>query len=278
MIDPCPNCAREIPLDGRLCDYCMADAKPPNVRFAERKGEVERLGKREENAAAAATAAGTRAEQARLVELVRASKLVINRRLRSLSLWLESEDELYVNFYKLRERGVRMSNDVFNRQRISAENTISPTFADQLVIGAITIDGRGMNYYGDYSVLVCDDAIRVRATVFWENPFEFNQRMNVVSGKDPPEGYRAPWSDRHKLASAKLTGQLVQGAGDAALAALVMGPDRSSEQCDFIEVHVWGDIHAEAIESVLPPDTIPDEDRSLWDHLRSKLARKGCIC
>lgn len=278
MIDPCPNCGREIPLDDRICDYCAADAKPPNVRFAERPGEVRALAALDAAASGLAASAGREAERSRLAELVRASKLVINRKLRSLALWVESDDELYVNFYKLKQRGVRMTNDVYNRQRLSAENTISPTFADQLTIGALTVDDRGMDYYGGYSVLIREEAIRLRATVFWENPFEFNKRMKIVSGEDPPEGYRAVWEERHRLANAKLATQLPDGADDDVLANLVMGPDRSVESCDFIEVHIHGDIHADCIERVVPPKTIPKEERSPWKHLQRKLAKKGAAC
>ncbi|HEX8448988.1 MAG TPA: zinc ribbon domain-containing protein [Allosphingosinicella sp.] len=278
MSDQCPNCRREIDLHERFCPFCTADAKPPNVRFAERTSEAAALAGLEAAADSKVAAAGTQVEQERLVELARTSELVINRGLRSLAHWVEGEDELYVNFYKLKERGVRMANDVFNRQRISAENTISPTFADQLVIGALTVDGRGMDYYGGYSVLVREEAIRTRATVFWENPFEFNKRMKIVSGQDPPEGYRAVWGERHRLASAKLSERLTKGADDGDLAKLMMGPDRSARDCDFIEVHVWQDIHADAIRAVVPPDTIAEADRSEWEHLREKLVKKGAVC
>lgn len=278
MSDLCPNCAREVALDERVCRICGADALAPNVRYASRDGEIAALAKREKRAVSAAKKKKAVAALDRLRDLAQTSRLVINRKLRALSLWVESDDELYVNFYRLRQLGVRMVDDRFNRHRISAENTISPLFFEQLVVGALTIDGKGMPYYGGWSVLIRDADIRVRATVFWENPFTFNKRKRIVSGDDPPEGYRTTWGRRDSLAVAKLGDRLDSTDDDSQLAKRFMGPDRASEHCDFIEVHVHGPIHADAIEEVVEPSHMSAADRTDWKHLRKKLEAKGIIC
>lgn len=278
MADSCPNCAREIGLEDRLCTYCHSDARPPNVRFAMRAGEAKALAANERKAVNAAKKKGVLKEIDALRQRAGDSKLVINRKFRALEAWLASENELYVNFYKLKELGVKMIDDQFNRQRISAENTISPGFFRQLVVGALTIDGEGMSYYGDWTVIIRDDAIRARASVFWDNPFTFNKEKKIISGEDPPEGYRAPWEARADLAVAKLGGQLGTDGNGAPLESLFMGPDRTHADCRFIEVHIHGDIHADAIESVTPPKRMSPTDRTEWKVLRAVLSSKGCVC
>ncbi|WP_231420772.1 hypothetical protein [Sphingomonas sp. Leaf205] len=278
MADTCFNCGRSLSLGDRLCTYCSADVLPPNVRSASRAGEVAALAERETEAIKAAASNGATDVLMRLRTHAEESRLVINRKLRSLSLWVNSEDELYLNFYQLKKRGVKSVDDRYNRQRVSAENTVSPGFYEELTVGALTVDGEGMSYYGPWSVIVRDDHIRLRASVFWSNPFLLLQSEKVISGDDLPEGFRAPWSARSRLAVAKLGSRLSAADDDDAIATRFMGPDRSSEHCDFIEVHVHHEIHVDGIERIKEPALIPPIDRTEWEFLREKLSAKGVVC
>ncbi|WCS23890.1 zinc ribbon domain-containing protein [Methylobacterium sp. NMS14P] len=278
MTEDCPECGATLRWDAHTCISCGAVPAPPNVRFAERAIEAAALSLSWARALELASSNKATAEVERLDHLAKHSKMVINRKLRALSEWINSDDELYVNFYKLRERGLEYEDNVYNRQRVSAENTISPNFFDQLVVGALTIDGRGMTYYGEYTILIRQDRIASRASVFWENPFIFNKNHSIISGEDPPVGYRAPWGERNKIVVAKLAGDVKPGDGDAALAALVMGPDRAAKDCDFVEVHVHKHIHANEIEAVIAPSEIPADDEDAWEFLRDKLATKSIKC
>lgn len=278
MTDNCSNCKSTIPLDADRCTKCGADVAPPNVRFAARATEAKALSSLVAIAQEAAAANGVSAEIVRLENLAKNSQMVINRKLRALSDWINSEDELYLNFYKLKEKGIAYKYDIYNRQRISAENTISPIFFDRLIIGALTVDGQGMSYYGKYTVVIRSTDIERRASVFWENPFIFNKKHNIISGEDPPEGYRAPWQEREKVVIAKLADAIKPGDNDHALSILVMGPDRNTADCNFVEVHVYNQIHVNEIERVIPPHAIPEDEENAWEFLREKLAGKGISC
>ena len=275
MKDICPTCTREVRLDQRHCGYCTADAGYPNVRYATRPEEVASLRKRAERVRKAVRRRKLQAEHDLLLALGGQSRLVINRGLRQLSDWLESSNKLYETFYRRKNKGEQFKEDVWNLQRIAAENTISPHFFEHLTIAAISADGIGMSYYGDYSIVVREDAIAHRTTVFEENPFHFNTRHKVISGQAPPPGYRAPWPERGVLVSAKLGGQIKPGATRDDLADLLMSRSRGEAECDFVEAHVYGDIHSECIDAVIGPPPTQRADRLIWTRLKRLLAKNG---
>lgn len=275
MTDTCPSCRRSVQIDHRLCRYCTADLGCPNVRVANRPAERSCLARRKAAARRTANKAKAGPEYDRLSELAARSRLVINRNIRQLSEWLESRDELYLNFYKLRKHGRYSVEDEWNLQRISAENTVNPWYFEELVIGAITIDDNGMDYYGAYTIFIREDAIATRSTVFEENPFIFNERHQLTSGKMPPEGYRAAWPDRADLVVAKLGARLAPGASDGELAELVMSRRRDAATCDFVEAHVYGDLRAESIESVKGHRPTERADLRIWRRQCWKLADLG---
>ncbi|MFT9359367.1 hypothetical protein [Acetobacter okinawensis] len=271
MEDYCQNCSRLIALSDRICSFCGTDANAPNVRYALRDNEQNELNKKFIESETNSNKSGNKEEFYELISKSKESKMVINRSVRAIADWVGREDKLYVNFYKLKEMGLRKPYDQYDQQRISAENTISPVFAEKIVVGALTINEIGMTYYGGYSVTIKDKDICNRASVFWENPFIFNAKHRVVSGHPCPEGYRASWNNRDKLVGAKLGACVTNGMSDDDFANLLMGPDRTSESCDFIEVHVYDWLHASSIDKITPPATIPAEDRLEWDHVSSKL-------
>ncbi len=276
--ETCRNCSKSLRPNDRLCGYCHHDGGPPNVRLANDNVELSSLREFHEDARRSVRTNGTSSQCDTLEKLLSNSSMVINRNLTSLRAWVLSDDGLYLNFYKLKERGIPLVNDHHNRHRTSYENTVSPGFADDISVGALTIDDQGMGYYGPYAVVIRDDAIRDRATVFWENPFKFCRRLTVVSGAEAPAGHRATWQNRSLLGVAKLGGKLNVGDEAKAISQLLIGPDRTSEECDFIEVHVHKEIHACAIARVNPPDPPIPEDAYEWTFLRGKLLGLGAIC
>lgn len=275
MSDACPTCSRPVKTDRRFCKFCTTDAGLPNVRYARRADERSALKRRVSRARLAIRRNGTIAEHARLVAMMDASKLVINRNVRRLASWLARDNKLYLNFYKLKRLGEDYNEDQWNFQRSSAENAVNPMFYEELSIAAVTADTVGMSYYGECSIFIREDAIAVRTTVFEENPFTFNEKHSVIAGKMAPAGYRATWADRSVLATAKLGADLKPGATTDDLAELIMARTRGAADCDFIEAHVYGDIHAECIETVVCVKPKTKADRLIWREQKSRLVAMG---
>jgi hypothetical protein len=159
--------------------------------------------------------------------------------------------------------------------RISAENTVSPNFYNELSYGALSLDSFGMEYYGPYCVVLNEQLIAHRASVFEENPFEFNRRHSVISGQMPPAGHRAPWARRDQLAVGKLAAKITSGMRDADFPDVLIEPRRAEADCDFIEVHIYGPIHKAAIKHVTGPVPTMRPDRAIWNQVKRKLKDLG---
>jgi hypothetical protein len=221
---------------------------------------------------ASARARGVEAELKSFSSSVNSSKAIMNRRLDILQSWLNSNNPLFITFHQQVRSGARLPEDTrWDQQRTSAENTISPNFYSQLSLAALSLDSLGMSYYGPYCVVLKNDLIAHRASVFEENPFEFNRKHAIISGQMPPAGYRAPWIHRDKLAVSKLAAKVSSGMSDSDFPNVLIEPRRDQWDCDFIEVHMYGPIHHAAIEHVSGPIPRARADRAIWNQVKRKL-------
>jgi hypothetical protein len=265
-----------VPHSQRFCPVCNKDAGYPNVRLADSPDEVQALDARAAAVAASAAARGVTTELKFFSQAVGSSKAVMNRRLDVLHSWLNSNSPLFISFHQQVRAGTRLPDDTaWDQQRTSAENTISPNFYGDLSYGALSLDRVGMEYYGPYCVVLKDALVAHRASVFEENPFEFNRRHSVISGQIPPVGYRASWTRRSQLAVSKLGAKITSRMSDTEFPNVLMEPRRAAPDCDFIEVHIYGPIHAAAIEHVTGPVPTTRSDRAIWNQVKRKLKGLG---
>jgi hypothetical protein len=272
----CTNCGREVPWSERYCPACNSDAGFPNVRLAAAKEEVEALAARVASVKAAADLRGASAELASFAHAAEGSNAVMNRSLGVLQAWLSNDSALFLTFHQQVRSGARLpENSKWDQQRTSAENTINPIFFSHLSYGALALDELGMSYYGPYCITLAEKMIGHRASVFEENPFEFNRRHAIISGQSAPHGYRAPWGSRSDLATSKLGHRISHGMRATSFPDILMEPRRSDSTCDFIEVHIFGPIHAAAIQSVRGPVPERRADKALWNQVKRKLDELG---
>lgn len=272
-IPKCAACGWSIgPLD-RECLVCKSDVGFPNVRYAERAGEQRALAQRVEEAKR--TLAAEQDGVSKCLEEFRGTRAVMNRHLGALSDWLENKEQILHSYHQqIRMGRASPTGSAFDEQRIAADSAINPTYFEHLNFAALSLDGEGMTCYGPYTVVLREDTFAHRATVFTENPFDFLKAHQVVAGASPPMGHRALWDARSDLAFAKLASKH-SFTPEANLPLLVMGPNRSSHECDYIEVHIFGTIHASSIELVRGPRPALAHDRPIWTRIKRKLAEIG---
>jgi len=276
--DICSKCDELLSPSARACDVCGTDAGFPNVRYANRQIEVNALQARVAQERIAAEARGAGTELAAFELALTNSVAIMNRRIGQLSQWLNGQGHLWVNYYQQSEvLGRHPDGSNWDEQREAAEAAVSPHFHRELTPAALSLDGVGMSYYGDYSVTLKTLTIEDRASVFEENPFIFNDRHHVIAGKPPPVGYRASWSMRADLSVAKLGNKIESGMDEPAFAALVMGPDRTKADCDFIEVHVYGAISRQGIDRVAGPVPEDRAEKLLWGKIKRSLSQLGVV-
>lgn len=272
----CSNCSAAIPQEARMCPSCQTDAGFPNVRRASKSDEISALATRIHQVDVSAKARGALAALDRFEQAVNCSHAVMNRRLDDLHTWSVSASPFFASFHpQLRDGAIFARDNGWDDQRISAENTVNPIYFDKLQIAALSVDDLGMSYYGKYCVTLREKFIAQRASVFEENPFLFCKRHSVVSGGQPPVGYRATWADRGRLARAKLGHKVQPDTAVDDFSELLMSADRDSDKCDFIEVHIYEKVGRDAIELVSGPNPIDSEERLLWGQTKRKLQSIG---
>jgi hypothetical protein len=272
----CPTCGREIPRDSRVCPYDQTDVGYPNVRAAHDPVEVAALDGRVALGRASAAAQNATAELGAFSDAVATSRAVMNRSLGTLQSWVNDSNPLFLTFHQQVRAGGRLVNDdVWDQQRTSAENTINPNYFEHLHFAALSLDNTGLARYGPYCIVLRDNLIAHRSSVFEENAFFFCRHHAIISGHPAPPGYRAPWGRKSELAIAKLGGKIRAAMVTGDFPDILMGNQRDAPDCDFIEVHIYGPIHTAAIQHVSGPVPANPADRVLWGQTKRKLSALG---
>ncbi len=270
------KCDAVVPAHLRHCPVCGRDNGCPNVRAAELKTETEALHARLRAAEVSAEARNCLDILNKFGLAVLGSKAVIARSFGVLDTIVMSDNVALVSFHQQVASGSRMpENNAWDQGRAAAESTILPNFYDQISFAALSLDGRGVTSFGEYSIVLKEEATALRASVFEENPFLFNQRHRVIAGQLPPPGYRASWSQRHILAKAKLQPLLNASTTPDQFAGILITQASPPENADFIEVHIFGGIPRLAIERVIGPIPKSVADRVLLKRVERRLHEVG---
>jgi len=275
---PCDDCGNNIPQSLSLCPHCGRPSLPPNVAAASDANEFEALEKRYVKAKADSKAVGTLGSVDNFETAVSSSVAVMARSLNELQRLAKSDNELYATYYDLIEAGVRVPDgEKWDVVRVVADSALFPGYKEQIKFAALSMDGIGLKNYGECSIVLRTDMIAHRATVFEENSVLFMKRHNVrISDADQLlPGYRATWNNRGMLCVAKLHSMIDPTADPARYSAILLRSGRTSEEDEFVEVHVWGPMTVRTMErvSIIGPNR--RAKRAIMNALKEGLARAG---
>ena len=237
------------------------------MRAAQADPERQALDRRFDAALTEASARGAEEVVRNFEAAARASRAVIVRPLRDVDRIVSSDRELFATFYGLTEGGVRLPfGDKWDHLRQKADATLFPLYQKKIRFAALSLDGVGLAEFGDCSLVLREDMIAHRATVFEENSASFLERL----GYHPPEGCRAIWSERSKLCTAKNAGDLRPGMPDSEFPAVLLRQKSGKKESRFVEVHIYESMSIRAVEkAVLTGKRAPGKRfvRSLRDRL-----------
>lgn len=258
---------------------CSHDVGFPNVRAADESAETAALSKR---LAAARTTASARAALTALHNfggaVAQKSQAVLARPLGDVDALVKSQNALYVSFHSQVRAGARVpENNEWDRGRTSAESTIHPNYHEAINYTALSLDGFGVLWWGEYSVALKEVHIAERTTVFEENPFLFTERHQVIAGKRPPAGYRATWEKRHELAMAKLVDKVKYDTKAEDYASILLSQGTSRADADFVECHIYGAVHPNSLERVVGPKPQGGADLVIWRSVSNALRKSGIL-
>lgn len=95
-----------------------------------------------------------------------------------------------------------------------------------------------------------EQAIARRATVFEENSLVFARNRFHAAGFPPPAGFTAAWGNRALLGIAKLAQRVESGMDEDDLASLVLTQTGLTDGDNFLEVHIYGPLHRSAVACI----------------------------
>lgn len=277
--DNCPTCGHAVDDWVDRCRHCQGSVDFPNVRLCMRQTEIDALESRYIDAVHATSDIQKDRVFAYQSAVATNSKAVFNRTLAVLATSLSSEDDISNNFYAQVDAALRLpQSDEWNKVRVVADNIAFPGFSEKIRFAALSLTDQGLTNYGGCSVVVKTEFISARATVMDQNSVTWvNSQIaagDLFSGSKLIPGYRATWKERGRLAVAKL-GTLVGRDPDPDDAALLLKNGATSADDEFIEVHIWGQLTAIAIELIVIPKPTSSRDKLYRDVLIERIDALG---
>lgn len=271
------ECNGPIPPHLRACPACGRDNGAPNVRAAAAPAERDALRKRVRDAEQAATARGASGALEAFAVAVRGSRAVHCCRFGELARVASSDREPFRTFHALvRSQSVLPDDGFYDQCRPAVDGALFPNYMESVYFAALSLGGRGLTGYGEFSVTFKESAIADRASVFEENAVSYFRKNPIVLGK-MPVGLRAPWTERQHLAVAKLGSRVTAATLPTQFPVILLRASTTREDDDFIEVHVYGSLTRYSIEGVLGPSEPKRRkpDRTMYSALRANLAVVG---
>jgi hypothetical protein len=245
----CPSCGFENSLMNEKCSKCGMFLGFPNVNDCSQKQELEALEKRYQEKVELAAAKGKEDKRIEFEEEVKKSVAVINVDLDYLHYFIVGKHSLYSTYQLQTGAETRdYTRSEFDKERLGIEGTLFGSYGENLRYAALSLDGSGLKSYGDFTIILADEAVKLRATLLEENSYRFIRRHKILAGGKIPRGYKAVWKDRHKLAVAKLIKSILTKGSNYAKIVLNSTGDRKKD--DFIEVYIYGKLSKESILSV----------------------------
>lgn len=267
----CKDCGNEVPLSWNYCPHCGKPGLFPNVRAAQMAPEQKALDARYQAAVLAAKERGCRKVAEAFEAEAGRSKAVISRSLRETEILAASDQELYTTYYKKLGAQARVPHgNKWDRLRGHADEELFPNYREDIRFGALSLDGAGIPSYGDCTLVLRDDMISHRASVFEENSALFMESH----GYEAPPGYRADWQNRGKLCVAKLAEEIHPTTAPEQFIGILLRPGSTPEEDRFVEVHIWGPISRRTLESIHLQAGLKTR-RTFIKALRERLAEAG---
>jgi hypothetical protein len=253
-LPPCDFCNNYMPPSANSCPHCGRPGLYPNVRIASNPKERTALDRRYKSAMKDSSSRGAVSVLYDFEKAIAASKAVISRPHNELYRLAANDYELYTTYYQLLEAEVRLpKGDKWDTLRAVADSALFPNYKEQIRFAALTLDGKGLFNYGECAIVLRTDYIAHRATVFEENsvPFMKNHRISMGRADKLPLGYRATWQERAKLCVVKLHKRLEASTRPAEYPTLLLQQGATSEDDQFVEVHIFGPLTIRTVEQVI---------------------------
>lgn len=274
----CRGCRQDYLRGAERCPHCGRPGLFPNVQAAEDPEERRALDLPFQEARAEARRCGALGVLGRYQKAVERSEAVISRPLPEVQRLANSDNDLYASYYGLVDAGVRVpAGDEWNQIRAIADDALFPGYKQHIRMAALSLDGRGLPNYGACTLVLREEMIAHRASVFEGNTVLWLRKLGGALW-DPdslPSGYRATWEDRGKLAAVKAVGLVGSATSPAEFAGILLRRGATSAQDEYVEVHIWGPLTRRSAREVTLSGLRARTGQAVARSLREKLVDAG---
>lgn len=247
----CKDCGNSMPIARTSCPHCGRPSLFPNVDLAGDTVEQVKLRRRFEAALADCHNRACGDVVNAFIDACRSSVAVFACDILKLHRQLGTGTEIFETYYDLEH--LRLHASVFERfdwprLRPQAEIELlgSHHNLDQLHYACLSIDGRGLESYGDCVVELAEPMIAHRASCF-----EGNTAVLYALDHDFTTRLRSVWADRHALCAAVFAAQINASTALNDFPAIIVNADPAERSRDrFIEVHVFGPMTKQTFGSI----------------------------
>lgn len=277
-LSQCDFCKNAIPLSVERCPHCAQPGLFPNVRLANDPEETTALEKRYQTAIAAAATSNTSNNVRSFEDALQNSKAVIAKSVNEVLRLITNTSQIFATYYQLIEAQVRLpEGSKWDSLRRVADSAIFKDQMQHIRFAALSLDNRGLSNYGGCSMVLRSDLIAHRASLFEENSVLFMKHHNVLMSEADklPPGHKAVWQQRAKLCVAKLASKITTSTKPLSFPALLLKEGMTSEDDDFVEVHIWGPMTSRTIERVALASKMTKAERPIAKAIREKLNKIG---
>jgi hypothetical protein len=272
----CSFCGNEVPPPSQHCPHCGRPGRFWNVLAADEPDERAALDRRYQAARKDAISRKADGALQDFENALASSKAVIARSQSEVLRLASSTRQLYGTYYQLVEAGLRLPDgDEWDILRELADTVLFPKYKQDMRFGALSLDGCGLPNYGECSIVFREEMIADRASVFEENSALFMERHDIRISRKPNvhRGYRATWAERGKLCIAKLYRRIDSTTTPDKYSQILLMPGATSEDDDFVEVHIFGPMTVLTMEQVIVIAPHASKRATITRAIKSNLAK-----
>ena len=274
----CPYCQHDFAMALEHCPHCGRPSRFPNVAIAEYPEERQALQMRYDQAMRDASARGVGQILRELEAASTASVAVIARSFEETQMFAGGDNQGHATYYLQVEAEVRLPRgekwDVLRRVTDAA---LFEGYENRVRFAALSLDGRALKNYGDCAWVLREDMIAHRASLLDENSVMFMEHHDVTVSQAHrlPPGHRAAWAERSKLCVAKLAAMISDKTTPAEFPKLLLRDGRTTEDDEFVEVHVGGPMTPRTLERVIVMKGNKRRRQAIARALEAKLNKLG---
>lgn len=272
----CAYCTNQYSQPAERCPHCGRPGVFWNVIAAEDPEERDALERRYRKTKADALSRNADSNLEDFEKAAARSKAVIARSEIEVLRLASSDRQLYATYYELTEGGVSLpSGSQWDMLRELADNVLFSRSKKHIRFGALSIAGVGLPNYGPCSLVLREEMISHRSSVFEENSALFMERRRIKISRAPklPKGHKATWNERAKLCIAKLGARIDSSTAPDKYAGILLSQGATSEEDDFVEVHIFGPMTVLTMQEVIVSSPKRSQRATILKALKFKLTK-----